>query len=75
MNIQEKFSDTEYIFVNEKEPHRPMQYMAIKQKVMSMIQEKQLKDDHGELFGVLERSCSGTTMASNLQKCIWMTGR
>ena len=28
-----------------------MQYMAIKTKVMSMIQEKQLKDDHGELFG------------------------
>ena len=40
-----------YIFVNEKEPDRPMQYMAIKTKVMSMIQEKQLKDDHGELFG------------------------
>ena len=48
---QEKFGDTEYIFVNEKEPDRPMQYMAIKTKVMSMIQEKQLKDDHGELFG------------------------
>ena len=46
---QEKFGDTEYIFVNEKEPDRPMQYMAIKTKVMSMIQEKQLKDDHGEL--------------------------
>ena len=45
------FGDTEYIFVNEKEPDRPMQYMAIKTKVMSMIQEKQLKDDHGELFG------------------------
>ena len=41
---QEKFGDTEYIFVNEKEPDRPMQYMAIKTKVMSMIQEKQLKD-------------------------------
>jgi hypothetical protein len=48
---QEKFGDTEYIFVNEKEPDRPMQYMAIKTKVMSMIQEKQLRDDHGELFG------------------------
>ena len=48
---QEKFGDTEYIFVNEKEPDHPMQYMAIKTKVMSMIQEKQLKDDHGELFG------------------------
>ena len=47
----EKFGDPEYIFVNEKEPDRPMQYMAIKTKVMSMIQEKQLKDDHGELFG------------------------
>ena len=27
------------------------EHMAIKTKVMSMIQEKQLKDDHGELFG------------------------
>ena len=48
---QEKFGDTKYIFVNEKEPNRPIQYMTIKTKVMSMIQEKQLKDDHGELFG------------------------
>ena len=48
---QEKFQDTKYIFVNEKNPDRPIQYMAIKSKVMSMIQEKQLKDDNGNLFG------------------------
>lgn len=52
---QEKFGDTKYIFVNEKEPNRPIQYMTIKTKVMSMIQEKQLKDDHGELFGFAEK--------------------
>lgn len=48
---QERFQDTKYIFVNEKNPNRPIQYMAIKSKVMSMIQEKQLKDDNGNLFG------------------------
>lgn len=48
---QERFQDTKYIFVNEKDPARPMQYMAIKSKIMSMIQEKQLKDDNGILFG------------------------
>ena len=48
---QERFQDTKYIFVNEKNPDRPIQYMAIKSKVMSMIQEKQLKDDNGKLFG------------------------
>ena len=48
---QEKFKDTKYIFVDENAPDRPMQYMAMKSKVMSMIQEKQLKDDNGNLFG------------------------
>ena len=48
---QEKFGETKYIFVNEKEPDRSLQYMTIKSKVMSMIQEKQLKDDNGRLFG------------------------
>lgn len=48
---QEKFGETKYIFVNEKEPDRSLRYMTIKSKVMSMIQEKQLKDDNGRLFG------------------------
>ena len=48
---QEKFKDTKYIFVDENAPSRPMQYMAMKSKVMSMIQEKELKDDNGMLFG------------------------
>ena len=48
---KEKFKDTKYIFVDENNPSRPMQYMAMKAKVMSMIQEKQLKDDNGMLFG------------------------
>ena len=48
---QEKFKDTKYIFVDENAPSRPMQYMSMKSKVMSMIQEKELKDDNGMLFG------------------------
>lgn len=47
----ENFKDTKYIFVDENNPNRPMQYMAIKTKVMTMIQKKQLKDDNGMLFG------------------------
>lgn len=48
---KEKFKDTKYVFVDENNPNRPMQYMAMKAKVMSMIQEKQLKDDNGIPFG------------------------
>ena len=48
---QEKFKDTKYIFVDENAPDRPMQYMAMKSKVMSMIQKKELRDDNGMLFG------------------------
>ena len=48
---EERFGDTKYIFVNENDSSRPLQYMTIKTSIVSMIQQKQLKDDHGKLFG------------------------
>lgn len=47
----EKFkNDSEYIFVNEENPRRPMQYTTIKHKVLGMILKEDLRDDQGNLF-------------------------
>ncbi|MDD2960420.1 MAG: tyrosine-type recombinase/integrase [Lachnospiraceae bacterium] len=46
----EKYGETEYIFVNDKNPERPLQYGTIKSKVMSMIGKEKLLDDHGKPF-------------------------
>lgn len=43
--------NTVYIFVDEKNSKRPMQYNTVQNKVMDLIQKKDLRDDHGELFG------------------------
>lgn len=45
------YGDTVYIFVDEKNSKRPMQYNTVQNKVMDLIQKKDLRDDHGELFG------------------------
>lgn len=47
----EKYGETQYIFVNEKDISRPMQYPMVKFKVMVMIEKKDLRDDYGERFG------------------------
>ena len=52
----------EYVFVSEVDPMMPMQYSTIQYRLMSMIREKDLRDDHGELFGVgthIWRHCYG----------------
>lgn len=45
------YGDTVYIFADEKNSKRPMQYNTVQNKVMDLIQKKDLRDDHGELFG------------------------
>ena len=45
------YGDTVYIFVDEKNSKRPMQYNTVQNKMMDLIQKKDLRDDHGELFG------------------------
>jgi integrase len=45
-----RYGETKYIFVNEKNPDRPLQYTTIKQKVLTMIRDENLLDDSGKRF-------------------------
>lgn len=48
---KEKFGETRYIFVNERDTSRPYSYGTIQYRVKGMIREQDLRDDRGELFG------------------------
>lgn len=48
---KKRYGDTVYIFVDEKNSKKPMQYNTVQNKLMDLIQKKNLRDDHGELFG------------------------
>lgn len=48
----ERFGETEYVFVNERDPEKPMPYDRIKYVLGKIITENDLRDDHGELFRV-----------------------
>ena len=48
---RKKYGETKYIFVNEKDIARPMQYKTIRYKVVKMIQDEDLRDDNGVQFG------------------------
>lgn len=48
----ERFGKQKYVFVYDKDPTQPMRYGKIQYRVMAMVQEYQLRDDKGELFGV-----------------------
>lgn len=45
------YGDTVSIFVDEKNTKRPLQYNTVRNKVMDLLQKKDLRDDKGELFG------------------------
>ena len=47
----ERYGETEYIFVNEKDPKLPFQYSMLKNKVYAMIYENDIRNDAGELMG------------------------
>ena len=47
---QERFGYTKYIFVDEQDQSRPLQYTTIKHKILTMINRADLKDDRGEQF-------------------------
>lgn len=56
------YGETKFIFVNEKNPERPMQYNTVQNRVMAMIQKEDLRDDKGQLFGFgthMFRHCYG----------------
>lgn len=47
----ERYGETKYIFVNEKDRNRPMQYNMVQTRVTEMIYKEDLRDDNGDLFG------------------------
>ena len=48
---RKKFGETKYIFVNEKNPDRPLQYSTIQDRIVRMIHKEDIRDDEGKLFG------------------------
>lgn len=48
---EKMYGDTIYIFVDEKNTRKPLQYNTVQNRVMDIIQKKDLRDDNGELFG------------------------
>ena len=48
---EKMYGDTIYIFVDEKNTLIPLQYNTVQNRVMDIIQKKELRDDNGELFG------------------------
>lgn len=45
-----RYGETKYIFVNEDDVSRPLQYTTVKHKVLAMIQREKLRDDDGNPF-------------------------
>lgn len=48
---KEKYGETEYIFVEDKNPERPMQYNTLQRKVIRLIYKEDIRDDNGRIFG------------------------
>lgn len=47
---EKRYGKTEYIFVDEKDTNRPLQYSTIKHKVIGLITKMDLRDDDGKPF-------------------------
>ena len=59
---KKKYGETKFIFVDEKNPERPLQYSTVQSRVMIMVQKEDLRDDKGQLFGFgthMFRHCYG----------------
>lgn len=48
---KERFGETEYIFVSENNPSRPLQYGTLQARVIQLIYKEDIRDDDGNLFG------------------------
>ena len=48
---KEKFGETKYIFVSEKNPDQPMRYSTLQAKIVQLIYKEDIRDDQGNLFG------------------------
>ena len=47
---EEHYGKTTYIFVDERDNSRPLQYTTVKHKVLGLIQRENLRDDEGIFF-------------------------
>ncbi len=47
-----RYGNMEYVFVNDRKPDEPMSYEYVQYHLMKMIQEKELRTDQGQPFGV-----------------------
>ncbi len=47
---EKRYGKTVYIFVDDKDTRRPLQYTTVKHKVLNMIQKEDLRDDNGKSF-------------------------
>ncbi len=47
---RERYGETKYIFVHAKDSTKPYQYSMIQNRIMVMIRQKDIRDDHGELL-------------------------
>ena len=48
---EERYGETAYIFVDDKNPERPMRYGTLQGKVVRLIRKENLRDDNGRIFG------------------------
>lgn len=48
---KKRYGDTPYIFVNDSDPTKALQYHTLQARVVSMLREENILDDHGEPFG------------------------
>ena len=46
-----KYGETKYIFVNDRDISRPLQYKTLQEQVVNMIYRENLRDDEGKPFG------------------------
>lgn len=72
-----QYGDTEYIFVKRDDPAKPYQYSMLQNKIMKMIRQEDIRDDHGELmtFGThIYRHCYGKKL-TEMQVEDWMIAK
>lgn len=48
---KQKYGETTYIFVSDKDPTHPMRYSTLQGKVIKLIYKEDLRDDNGRMFG------------------------
>ena len=74
---RERCGETKYIFVSVSDPEKPYQYGVLREKIVTLIKENDIRDDHGELlkFGThIFRHCYGKKL-TEMHVDDWMIAR